>query len=64
MREEVSAMATVQLGAMTAPRSRKKKPTPEQLYESLDEDVKAKLIDGEVVIIPDVRAALRTMGLR
>lgn len=44
-------MATVQLGAVTAPRSRKKKPTPEQLYESLDEDVKAELIDGEVVIM-------------
>ncbi len=57
-------MATVQLGAMAAPQSRKKKPTPEQLYESLDEDVKAELIDGEVVIMPDVRAALRTMGLR
>jgi Uma2 family endonuclease len=39
----------VQPVTMTATRSRKKKQTPEQLYESLDEDVKAELINGEVV---------------
>jgi Uma2 family endonuclease len=47
-RKEVIAMA-VQPVTMTATRSRKKKQTPEQLYESLDEDVKAELINGEVV---------------
>ncbi len=26
--------------------------TPEELYESLDEDIKAELIDGEVIIMP------------
>jgi Uma2 family endonuclease len=46
-RKELIAMA-VQPVTMTATRSRKKDQTPEQLYESL-EDVKAELINGEVV---------------
>lgn len=41
----------VQPVTMTAIRTRKKKQTPEQLYESLDEDVKAELINGEVVTL-------------
>jgi Uma2 family endonuclease len=44
-------MAVMQPGTVAMPRPRKKKLTPEQLYESLDEDVKAELIDGEVVIM-------------
>jgi Uma2 family endonuclease len=47
-------MAAVQPGTVALPRPRKKKQTPEQLYESLGEDVKAELIDGEVVIMSPV----------
>jgi len=47
-------MAAIQPVVMTTLRSRKKKQTPEQLYESLDEDVKAELIDGEVIIMSPV----------
>ncbi len=42
-------MAAIQPGAVTTPRQRRKKQTPEQFYESLDEDVKAELINGEVI---------------
>jgi len=42
-------MAAIQPRTTTTPRLRRKKQTPEQLYESLDEDVKAELINGEVV---------------
>jgi hypothetical protein len=42
-------MAVTQPGVAAMPRPRKKKLTPEQLYESLDEDVKAELTEGEVI---------------
>jgi Uma2 family endonuclease len=41
-------MAVMQPGVAAMPRPRKKKLTPEQLYESLDEDTRAELINGEV----------------
>jgi Uma2 family endonuclease len=47
-------MAVTQPGVAAMPRPRKKKLTPEQLYESLDEDVKAELIEGEVITMSPV----------
>ena len=47
-------MAVMQPGTVSAPRPRKKKLTPEQLYESLDEDTKAELIHGEVILMSPV----------
>ncbi len=47
-------MAVMQLETITRPRTRRKKLTPEQVYESLDEDTKAELIDGEVIAMSPV----------
>jgi Uma2 family endonuclease len=47
-------MAVMQPVAAAATRPRSKKQTPEQFYESLDEDTKAELIKGEVVLMSPV----------
>jgi len=47
-------MAVMQPQTTTRPRPHRKKLTPEQLYESLDEDIKAELIHGEVITVSPV----------
>ena len=47
-------MAVAQPGTAAMSRPRKKNLTPEQLYESLDEDTRAELIEGEVVTMSPV----------
>jgi len=47
-------MAVMHSAAVAAARPRPKKQTPEQFYDSLDQDTKAELIKGEVVIMSPV----------